>query len=333
MLVKTISDAVLRNLAEIGIKERTIAHNYSCFYRALCKEVGEKELDETLVSSYLLEKQGKDVWNLAYYQLSPWEQTCRHAFQILLEYQATGQLKVQCRNAEGPGLKDIKAMEDYLLFCTEAGNVTRTLSRKQATIRRFLTAYPLKNVNSSSILAYVQSFAGKSTYYQKRELDEIRKFLGFCLLHGYISQDFNAAFPDIRAVKDSRIPSVFTVAEIKKLLHGFSESASKNRLRNYAMVLLMVIYGFRSIDISSLSCSCLDFENGEILISQSKTGTVLRHHILPHVGNAMADYILHERPKSSSKLLFLKADGDGLASKSVSGVVRNGFCLLILILE
>jgi site-specific recombinase XerD len=61
------------------------------------------------------------------------------------------------------------------------------------------------------------------------------------------------------------------------------------------------------------------------MFSQSKTGTVIRHKILPHVGNALAEYILNERIGNDSALLFLKSNGDGLSSKTISGVVRNGF--------
>jgi site-specific recombinase XerD len=39
----------------------------------------------------------------------------------------------------------------------------------------------------------------------------------------------------------------------------------------------------------------------------------------------LVDYILNERNDCGSPLLFVKADGGGLSSKTVSGIVRNGF--------
>ena len=177
MSIQTITDALLLELKKSGIQENTIRKNYACFYRSFCKEAGKKKLEERTVAAFLLNKQGKDIFNLDYYQLSRWEQVCKHAFQVLLEYQVTGQLNIKCKKADNPESDDIKVLNEYLLFCTDAGNTVRTLNRKQATIRRFLTAYSLDGINSSSILAYVQSFAGKSAYYLKRELDEIRKFM------------------------------------------------------------------------------------------------------------------------------------------------------------
>ena len=325
MLVQTITGDLLSKLRVAGIKEQTIGKHYACFYRSFCKEAGDKELGEDLIVSFLINTREKDIWNLPYYQLSRREQICRNAFHVLLEYQITGRLEVKTRRKDVLIIKDETVMNEYISLCVEAGNAERTYIRKKAAIRRFLTVSSLEDINSAAIQSYVYSFAGKSTYYQKRELDEIRKFLGFCFLQKYISDDFGTEFPDIRAVNDSRLPSVYTNEEIKRLLLHLAKRESVNKLRDYAMVLLMAVYGFRSVDISSFCCDNLDLKNGTTRFLQSKTGTAISHKILPHVGNAITDYILNERPCSSSRLLFLKADGMGLCSKSVSSVVRNAF--------
>ncbi len=316
MSVQTITDAILQGLMETGIKKRSITDNYACFYHAFCKEVGNKELDEGLVSSFLFKKYRKDILHLPYCQLYRREQTCKHAFHTLLEFQATGQLKIRCGYPKNLDSKDENILDEYLTSCSENGNAITTIKKKQDTIKRFLEGCPLQGT-ISGVLAYIQSLAGKSPYYQKREVDEIRCFLTFCFKGGYIQQNFDAALPCIRAVKDSLQPSVFTDAEIKKLLQYLNSAVSVNRLRNYAMVLLMTVYGFRSIDISTLTCSSLDFKKGIILVSQSKTGVSICHSILPHVGNALTDYILKERSlESDSPLLFLKTDGMGMSSKT-----------------
>lgn len=325
MSVQTITDAILQEFMKTGIKERTIGQHYNCFYHALCKEAGTQELDEALISSFLLKKYGRDILHLFYHQLNRYEQICKHAFQILIEYKESGQLRIRDNRTKNLKLKEENALDEYLSSCAEAGNVVRTIKRKQETIKRFLSTCSFQEITSSGILAYIQSFFGKSPYYQKREVDEIRKFLAFCWKNRYIHQNFDAALPCTRAVKDSRLPSVFTDTEIRKLLQYLSSADSLNQLRNYAMVLMMAVYGFRSIDISNFACSGMDLKNGTILISQSKTGASICHSILPHIGNALTDYILEERPESSSPLLFLKTDGTGLSSKTVSGVVRNAF--------
>lgn len=221
--------------------------------------------------------------------------------------------------------KDLEILGVYLRSCSESGNAQRTLFRKRDSVKRFLSVNGLSAVNPSVIQEYRYSFREKSAYYQKREMDEVKKFLIFCACQGIIEQDFSCKFPNIKAVKDSKIPSVFTNDEVRTLLRCFSARGSKNRLRDYAMVLLMAVYGFRSIDVANLDLRYLNFDDGTLLFSQSKTGTVIRHQFLPHVGNALIDYILNERTDSSSTLLFLQANGKGLSSKTISNVVRSGF--------
>ena len=229
---------------------------------------------------------------------------------------------------EIPVQKTVEALEAlsmYLQLCHEAGNAQRTLSRKHDTIKRFISIVDLRSVTPTAIQGYLLSFRGKSAYYHKRELDEVKKFLSYCTRQGIIEQDVSHAFPSIKAVKDSKIPSVFTGDEVRELLLYLSAKDSKNKMRDYAMVLLMAIYGLRSVDVATLHLNCLDFDNGALVFSQTKTGNVVRHKIFPHFGNALADYILNEMPDSKTPLLFLKADGEGLSSKTVSGIVRDGF--------
>ena len=221
--------------------------------------------------------------------------------------------------------KDLEALSMYLSFCSEAGNAQRTLFRKRDSVKRFLSANILSEVNPSVIQEYLHSFRGKNAYYQKREVDEVKKFLFFCACQGIIERDLSCKFPNIKAVKESKIPSVFTNDEIRRLLLYCSSRHSKNRLRDYAMILLMAVYGFRSVDVSNLDLRYLNFEDGTLMFSQSKTGTVIRHQFLPHVGNVLVDYILNERTDSNSTLLFLQANGNGLSSKTSSNVVRSGF--------
>jgi len=323
--LQTITDTVLQSLRESGAKERTIARNYECFYRGLLNEVdGNQELDESIVSFYLIGKYGRDLLFLPNNQLKRHEQSCKHAFNVLLAFQTNG-LPPQYQGIKSHSENDLEILQNYLSFCSEAGNNPCTIQRKQDSIKRFLSTTALQDITESEVERYMQSFIGKSSYYQKRELDEAKKFLSYCTAYGYISKDYLSTFPDIKAVKDSRIPSVFTDDEIKGLLSYFSEKHSKNKRRDYAMALLMAVYGLRSIDIVSLHCTYIDFEKGALTFSQSKTGTVIRHRLLPHIGNTLVDYILNERPKSNTTLLFLKQDGMGLLPKSVSSVIRNGF--------
>jgi site-specific recombinase XerD len=326
MLLEKAIEAVLSGLAEAGLKEGTIAHNYECFYHALVKgKPYDKELNVQLVFSFLLSRYGRNLMDIPYCQLSKQEQICAHAFRILFTFQESLKLPVRYRKRNSPLKADLEVLDDYVNFRSDSGDNPRTLKRKRESIQRFLSLNTLQSFCLADITTYVQLFKGSSAYYQKRELDEVKKFLQYCREHNYINQDVHKGFPNIKATKGGRIPSVFTVDEIKVLLAYFAARDSVNRLRDYTLVLLMAVYGLRSIDISCLKCSCLDFENETIYFQQSKTGIMVNHRILPHIGNILVDYILNERPQSNTEFLFLKHDGSNLSPKSIGSIVRNGF--------
>ena len=76
--------------------------------------------------------------------------------------------------------------------------------------------------------------------------------------------------------------------------------------RNYAMLLLALRTGLRSIDIVNLKLGDIQWKRNTIEIVQAKTGTPLVLPLLTDVGNAIADYILNGRPDSQQPYIFLR---------------------------
>jgi len=67
--------------------------------------------------------------------------------------------------------------------------------------------------------------------------------------------------------------------------------------RNKAIVLLALKLGLRDCDICNLMFRDIDWRKDRITLNQEKTGEPLILPLLADVGNALADYILNERPK------------------------------------
>lgn len=58
--------------------------------------------------------------------------------------------------------------------------------------------------------------------------------------------------------------------------------------------------GLRPVDIVALRLQDIDWRQGQITLVQHKTGTVLSLPLLADVGEAIADYLLHERPSTGN---------------------------------
>ena len=101
-----------------------------------------------------------------------------------------------------------------------------------------------------------------------------------------------------------RIINPFTVEEMNSILNTV-ESSEKYKLRDRAMILMAYDAGLRGCDILNLKLKDIDWKNSTLSIIQKKTGKPV---ILPLSGktmNAIADYMLKERPECNCCSVFV----------------------------
>ena len=75
--------------------------------------------------------------------------------------------------------------------------------------------------------------------------------------------------------------------------------------RNRAICWLALETGMRAVDICNLNITDIDWANDRIHVTQQKTLKLLELPLRATYGNAIADYLLYERPSSNSTRLFL----------------------------
>ena len=95
-----------------------------------------------------------------------------------------------------------------------------------------------------------------------------------------------------------------------KEVHSVMDAAAKNSslsLRDTAMFAVAASLGLRAGDIVRLTLPDIDWIHSEICFVQNKTGVELRLPLEASVGNAIANYILHERPQTPSPALFVRS--------------------------
>lgn len=99
------------------------------------------------------------------------------------------------------------------------------------------------------------------------------------------------------------------IAAIKEVL--LSETSGLSYC-NKAIGLLLLYTGLRGCDVASLKLKNIDWDKELISLTQSKTGVgvVIPMHV--YVGNAIYDYLKHER-KSNSEYLFVDSNNNGIS--------------------
>lgn len=96
--------------------------------------------------------------------------------------------------------------------------------------------------------------------------------------------------------------TVYLSEHDEKLLLKQLQRESK---RDRSIILLALQLGLRECDIISLTFHDVDWLHDRITLRQAKTGEPLLLPLLPDVGNALVDYILHERPDRQDKYPYI----------------------------
>jgi site-specific recombinase XerD len=97
-------------------------------------------------------------------------------------------------------------------------------------------------------------------------------------------------------------------------------------VRDRAMLVLLTTTGMRNKELRSLELQDIHWQVGEVLVRHTKTHRDRVVPLLPEAGAVLAEYVLHGRPKTATRRLFLchTAPVRPLGSSStVAGIVRR----------
>ncbi len=102
-----------------------------------------------------------------------------------------------------------------------------------------------------------------------------------------------------------KLPEVFTEGEIQQLLDSFRQLTWSCK-RAYAMVRCLTDLGLRASEVAHLRLADIDWHAGIIRLAANKSRRV---DVLPlpvATGDAIAEYLRKERPKTANRALFVR---------------------------
>lgn len=199
----------------------------------------------------------------------------------------------------------------FRLYCEGKGCAKTTIDhyvRQSVRFMDYLASQGIidcKAINLSLIHAYIKTLAGYAYNSVTENICCMRAFLRFLLEIGEVQTDFATKMPVIQARKQTRIPSVWTKDELKKLIAVIDRGSPKGK-RDYAIILLACCLGIRCIDIKNLKMENFHWEQKKLVFIQSRTKVTLSLPLTPEVGWAVIDYLKYGRPKIDSPYLFVK---------------------------
>jgi integrase len=221
--------------------------------------------------------------------------------------------------------------EAYERKLMEQGKGVGTIDCCNAVSRYFLKyvqdmpQIDIKNLALKTISEFIPCLAKRYKNTSMRTaLSALRTFLKYLYREGVIIKNLLPAVPSSGARKYSVIPALKKEDEVK-IINTIDRSTVIGK-RNYAMVLLAMRNGLREIDILNLRKTDIDWYKNTISLIQHKTGKPLILPLLPEVGNAIADYLLHGRPSSDLPFIFL-------SNTVPHRTLRNGYMISRKIME
>lgn len=325
-LLEPCLDSIEKSLLEKGYAR----HSVRAYVRAIIgfehwlfqHQIPVRDLDDKVIDRYLGQRQ-QGPGRL--YRCDP------PALRMALEHlRATG--VTPCPQPIGqlsPVDQLVGRYEIYLRV--ERGLVQRTVDCYRPTVRGFLLQQfgngplHLQRLGPAEVQNFLLSQAKTLSLRGARSMTTaLRSFFRFLLQHGEIDQDLRATVLPVCGREQSMVVKFLTPAETQSLLAACDTHSQTGR-RDYAILLLLSRLGLRAGEAMALRLDDIDWRAGEIVVSGK--GQYRERLPLPvDVGEALAAYVQHDRPRCSSREVFLtmKAPHRGFSNScSVSMLVRR----------
>lgn len=164
----------------------------------------------------------------------------------------------------------------------------------------------IENIAIQNIYNFVnsintQKYSLNTIYEVKYKLKNFFKYLYNNHKYKFDGTDI---FPKIAKFERSKLPSYYTIDEINQILKQVDRNTKKGK-RDFAILLLAIVYGLRNSDIVHLKKENILWNENKIELVQYKTKRLLELPLTENVKYSLLDYLKNARPKINTPYIFL----------------------------
>jgi integrase/recombinase XerD len=212
----------------------------------------------------------------------------------------------------------------------ERGLAAGTVKHYLRCARTFLTGLPgplegaLPRLSAGQVIDFVRdwSIRRRRTALDMVTLPALRSLLRFLHVAGHVPVGLAGAVPAGRGRPRNLVqPRSAGGAQVRAVLAGCDRDSAVGR-RDYAILLMLARLAARGGEVARLELADIDWRAGELTV-HGKGGRVDVLPLPADVGAAIADYLMHARPATAARNVFVtvKAPFTGLATSSVTVLV------------
>ncbi len=185
----------------------------------------------------------------------------------------------------------------------------------------------VQTLRGRDVLAFIGALAGErpTPSWRNRLTSQTRLFLRFLRTEEIIADDLSLAVPKLRVWRLATVPRHLPWESVRKLVDSIDTRAPTGK-RDKAVLLLIALLGMRGEEVRTLELKHIAWRAGEIHLPRTKSQRAKALPLPREVGAALAEYVLHGRPQSSSPVVVLRhaAPRDALAHPAaVSRIVAR----------
>ena len=208
-----------------------------------------------------------------------------------------------------------RLIQDYERYLLEERGLTRATAANNVPVAdRFLSALSTKHRGSR--LALSQLRVADVTDFVRQQIQKLspgraqllvtalRSFLRYLLHQGKITTDLAVCVPTVARWSFSMLPKYLPASAVEKVLACNARQSPIGR-RDYAILLLLARLGLRACEVVALNLEDIDWENARITI-RAKGGRWNQLPLPVDVGEALAAYLRHARPRCSCRRVFIR---------------------------
>lgn len=218
------------------------------------------------------------------------------------------------------------AYADFLIHCKARNLSPATLSYYDQCYKLFLNVVPvgtsLEMINIKTIeefILYLRESTNSSPVSINTRLKGVRAFLNYCFKMNYMDK------VQINLLKtDKEIKETYNDTELKKLLQKPNmNQCTFAEYRNWVIINLLIGTGMRLNTLQNLRIKDINFEDGTILLSKTKTRKQQYIPLSKTLNKVLYEYVSFRNASSSEDNLFCNVFGEDLTSDGIKNAIKN----------
>jgi integrase/recombinase XerD len=201
-----------------------------------------------------------------------------------------------------------------------------TARRMLACQRQHLPGMPLTTLAARHVLDMTRELlsACRTDSARSSTTSQMRSFLRYMYWANLNAEDLARFVPKTPCWRYAHLPSRLPWEDVRRAIDSI-EGTTPSGIRDRAIMLLLATTGMRNRELRELELGDIWWRSAELLLRHTKGHRDRVAPLLPETGEALAKYVLHARPPTAERRVFLSCVPPVRSfphSSSISRIVR-----------